>query len=150
MTGQIKLFEEITIFDASDRFNSAPAHDSDTCLIVPGCESLTDEEVHRLMPDDFLPIFSSWPKRDWGDSGVGDIYSYLKSKQIGLFQPIEFVKENEHWVLHGRVHYDGGLRVNNDILTPPRLVALSVDIERGDPTKGRRVFQLARLLVSPK
>jgi hypothetical protein len=150
MTGQIKLFEEITIFDAHDRFNSAPAHDSITCVVVPGCESLSDEEVRRLMPDDFLPIFSSWPKRNWGNSGVGDIYSYLKSKQIGLFQPIEFVKENEHWVLHGRVHYNGGRHVNNDLLTSPRLVALSVDIERGDPTKGRRVFQLARLLVSPK
>lgn len=150
MTGQIKLFEEITIFDASDRFNSAPVHDALVGVVVPGCESLSNEEVRLLMPDDFLPIFSSWPKRNWGNSGVGDIYSYLKSKQIGLFQPIEFVKENEHWVLHGRVHYIGGLRVNSDMLTPLRMVALSVDIERGDPSKGRRVFQLARLLVSPK
>lgn len=150
MTGQIKLFEELTIFDPPGLFDSAPVHDSVTRVFVPGCESLSDAEVRRLMPDDFLPIFSSWPKRDWGNSGVGDIYSYLKSKQIGLFQPIEFVKENEHWVLHGRVHYCSGLRANSGMFTPLRMVALSVDIERGDPSKGRRVFQLARLLVSPK
>lgn len=150
MTGQFKLFEEITIFDAADLLTSAPAHGSIARVRLPGCEALSDEEVYQLLPEDPLPIFSSWPKRNWGASGVGDIYSYLKSKKIGYFEASGFVKENEHWVLHGRVHYHGGLRVNNDMLTPPRMVALSVDIERGDPTKGRRVFRLDRLLVSPK
>lgn len=150
MTGQFKLFEEITIFDAADHLTTAPAHDSICRVRLPGCETMSDEEIYGLLPDDFLPIFSSWPKRNWGKSGIGDFYSYLKHKQIGLFQATGFVKENEHWVLHGRVHYNGGLRVNNDMLTPPRMVALSVDIERGDPTKGRRVFRLDRLLVSPK
>lgn len=150
MTGQIKLFEEVTIYDAAQVPTHAPAHGHTVRVPIPDSAGLSDEEMYALLPPDTLQIFSTWPRRNWGKYRIGDIYDRLKPRCIGVIEVSGLVNGNEGWVLHGRVYYHGGTHVNHFILSPPRAVVLSVDIERGDPTKGRRAFQLDRLLVSPK
>lgn len=150
MTGQIKLFEELTIFDAASPFTDAPAHNCKTYITLPSDAGIIDNEVTSLVSDDFLPIYMNWPKRDWGDEPIGEFYNKLKVRQIGLMEVTALVKENENWVLHGKVIWNAGDRVDQTLLTPPFPIIQSVDIERGDPTKGRRAIRLDRLMVNLK
>lgn len=150
MTGQIKLFEELTIFDAADPFTDAPSHNGVTWVTLPQSTGIIDNEVTSLVPDDFVPIYMNWPKRDWGDEPIGEFYRKLKVRQIGVMRVTALVKENENWVLHGKVCYNAGDAVDGKLLTHPYPIIQSVDIERGDPTKGRRAIRLDRLMVNLK
>lgn len=150
MKGQHKLFDEVMLYDPSEVLDHAPAHGHSVRVSIPDTATMSDEEMYALLPPDTLPIYSTWPVRQWGKSMIGDLYGYYKPRQIGVLEIQGLVNGKEDWVLHGRVYYHGGIHLNNEILTPLRAVVLSTDIERGDPTKGRRVFQLNRLMVSPK
>jgi hypothetical protein len=150
MTGQIQLFKEITIFDAADVFANAPAHNRNVSIGLPDGMGICDESAGELVPVDFMPIYMNWPKRDWGDEPIGEFYSKLKPRQIGLFEVSALVKENEKWVLHGKVLWNGGDRLDNSQLTSPYPIIQSVDIVRGDPTQGRRAIRLDRLMVNLK
>ncbi|MNO12960.1 hypothetical protein D3C76_25800 [compost metagenome] len=150
MTEQIKLFDVVTIYDAAEVLTTAPAHGQHVNVPIPDTANLPVEEVYELLPPGPLLIFSTWPKRKWAQLKVGDIYDRLRPRQVGVFEIGGLVNGNEGWVLHGRVYYLDGVKTNHLRLTPPHLVVLSVDIERGDPSQGRRAFQLDRILVSPK
>lgn len=149
MTGQIQLWEELTIYDPADVFSSAPGHNRNTHIVIPASVPIVEDEITSLLPDDFVPIYLNWPVGRFEEE-IGDFYKYLKPRQIGLFEVTALVKENENWVLHGGVMWGANGGVNHALLTRPVPVIQSVDIERGDPSKGRRAIRIDRLMVDRK
>ncbi|QTH80470.1 hypothetical protein PA10_00272 [Pseudomonas phage pPa_SNUABM_DT01] len=138
---------QIALFDDGRKEPVEYAFGVPVQVLIPDSHGLTQAEVDDLMPSAALPIFTTYPKRNLRP-GLADFYAKLKPAKIGYLRASGFVKGNEGWVLHGRIEY--GDNVRSELLTDPRLVVLSVDIERGDPSKGRKAIGLDRMMVSPK
>lgn len=130
--------------------DSAPPQGARFGMLIPDSAHLTEEEAQALIIHEVMEIRCTWPKRTNFPKYIGDFYNYLPPKVIGHMTLLRVVKGNEGWVLHGRVYYSDGSRVHFKNWTRPHLVVLSTDIERGDPSKGRQVIGLDRLMVSPK
>ncbi|MNZ25634.1 hypothetical protein D3C78_428040 [compost metagenome] len=153
MTIQMNLLDDILIA------GFAPGHGSNFFIEVPDSLDISEEEIKDLLPPNDIPMVTTWPKRSFEsvfcsrrktDVPVSDFYDYLKPREIGMVRVLEFVKGNKGWILHGRVQYHGGHHVQHECLNVPRVVVLSVDRERGNPSSGRRAIGLDRLMVSPK
>jgi len=130
--------------------DSAPPQGARYGIPIPNSAHMSEEEATALITNDVMQIHCTWPVRNHFPKYIGDFYKYLKPRIIGVMTLLRVVKGNEGWVLHGRVYYSDGDRALFKYWTPPTLIVLSTDIERGDPTKGRQVIGLDRLMVSPK
>lgn len=130
--------------------DSAPPQGARYAITIPDSVHLSEEEAKALIIHEVMKIYCTWPVRTNFPKYIGDFYRYLPPREIGVFTLLRVVKGNEGWVLHGRVYYSDGSRVHFKNWTRPQLVVLSTDIERGDPSKGRQVIGLDRLMVSPK
>jgi len=97
-----------------------------------------------------LKIFSSWPTRDLGHkASLVDLYDHRPPIHIGELECKGFVKVNGSWVLHGVIHYKGGDALDSSILKTLSLVTLTIDVDRTDRSKGRKVIGIDRVLARP-
>ena len=135
-------------------------HGAEIQLHIDHSAGMTEKAIWEALSSDSLAIYTGWPKRtldepQWLPSThqrsakLTDIYSRLKPRKIGQVSVLELVKVNDSWVLHGKIHYDGGHITNHAILQPFRLIVQSMDKVRGQPTEGRVLVKISKVRTDP-
>lgn len=155
MTHQLALLGTDENRNSIDQYHGAKLQ-----FEIPFSEDLALDEIEQALVSLEIPIVCSWPKRamspgQWlpnqkhRSAVIGDIYTKLAPKEIGVFKVDTLVKVNKSWVLHGRIHYRGGHGVNHRILTPFKLVVQSYDRVRGDRDSGQVLHRITKLITGP-
>lgn len=125
-------------------------HGNEITLDILHSEKMSLNELVGVLKDVDLPVFCSYPKREFGQGNVIDIYDRFKPTQIGVFHVLGIVKVNDSWVLHGKVAYAQAEHINVDVLGPMKLIVKSVSSDRSDDTSERKLIEISKVAITPK